>query len=108
MPLPALFYIEGSVWIRDSLKGASNKALFVMSVDSIDQVGNYWYGFRVNDVPENAVGVWRNCKFSLTLPELKVPGKTFKLYIWDSGKKPFLIDDFKVAFYTRKKTLNKK
>jgi hypothetical protein len=100
---PALFYIEGSVWIRDSLKGSSNKAFFVFSMDSIDQQGNYWYGFPVNDVPDNPSGVWRKCKFSLTLPEFRVSGKILKIYVWNDGKKPFMIDDFSIALFTKKK-----
>ena len=104
-PCPALFYVEGSVWIRDSIRGASDKALFVISVDSIDQAGNYWYGFPVNDVPDNPVGKWRNCRFSLTLPEFRIPGKILKIYIWNSGKKPVMLDDFSVVFFTEKKRL---
>jgi hypothetical protein len=100
---PAIFYIEGSVWLRDSLKGSSNKAFFVFSMDSIDQQGNYWYGFPVNDVPDNPEGVWRKCKFSLTLPEFRVPGKILKIYVWNNGKKPIMIDDFSVAFFKKNK-----
>jgi hypothetical protein len=100
---PAVFYVKGSVWIRDSIKGSSDKALFVLSMDSIDQHGNYWYGFPVNDVPDNPVGVWRNCRFSMTLPEFRIPGKVLKIYVWNSGKKPVMIDDFSVAFFTEKK-----
>jgi hypothetical protein len=100
--LPALFYIEANVWIRDSVKGASNKAFFVISMDSIDVAGNYWYGFRVNDIPDNPPGVWRHCRFALTLPKFRVPYKTLKIYIWDSGKKPFMIDDFSIEFFREK------
>jgi len=105
---PAVFYVEGNVWIRDSVKGSSNNAFFVLSMDQYDQKGNYWYGFPVNDVPENPAGIWRNCRFSLTLPEFRVPGKTLKIYIWNNGKKPFMIDDFYVAFYTKKKNIEGK
>jgi uncharacterized membrane protein YphA (DoxX/SURF4 family) len=102
---PALFYVEGSVWVRDSIKGASDKAYIVFSMDSIDQQGNYWYGFPVNDVPDNPAGVWRKCRFSLTLPEFRVPGKVLKIYIWNNGKKPLMIDDFSVTFFTEKKKM---
>jgi hypothetical protein len=102
-PYPAKFYVQGSVWIRDSLKGSADKAMVVLSMDSIDRQGNYWYGFPVNDVPDNPAGVWRNCRFSLTLPEFRIPGRILKIYIWDSEKKPVMIDDFSVAFFTEKK-----
>ena len=100
---PATFYMKGSIWVRDSVQGASNKAFVVVSMDSIDQVGNYWYGFPLNDVPKNPAGTWRNCRFSLTLPEFKIPGRLLKVYVWNSGKKPFIVDDFSLVFYTEKK-----
>jgi hypothetical protein len=102
-PLPVTFYLKGSVWIRDSLKGSSNKAMFVMSMDNYDKLGNYWFGFPVNDIPDNPAGVWRNCRFSLTLPEFRTPGKIVKVYIWNKGKKPIMIEDFSIRFYTEKK-----
>ena len=107
-PYPAVFYLEGSVWIRDSLRGASDKAFFVVSMDSIDQSGNFWYGFPVNDVPDNPAGVWRNCRFSLTLPEFRIPGKVLKIYIWNSGRKTVLLDDFSLMFFTEKKKMEVK
>jgi hypothetical protein len=106
-PYPAIFYIKGSVWIYDSLKGSSNRAYFVFSMDSLDQIGNYYYNFPVNDIPDNPDKVWRECKFSLTLPEFRTPGRLLKIYIWNSGKKPFMIDDFSVAFYGEKKKREK-
>jgi hypothetical protein len=100
---PATFYVKGSIWVRDSLPGASNKAFVVVSMDSIDQAGNYWYGFPLNDIPQNPAGIWRNCRFSLTLPEFRTPGRLLKIYIWNSGKMPFSVDDFSLVFYPEKK-----
>jgi len=102
-PCPALFYVEGSIWIRDSIKGASNKAFLVFSMDSIDQNGNYWFGFPVKDVPDSLTGVWQKCSFSLTLPEFRTPGKILKVYIWNKGKKLVMFDDFSVEFFTEKR-----
>jgi hypothetical protein len=105
---PATFYVKGSIWVRDSLPGASNKAFVVVSMDSIDQAGNYWYGFPLNDIPQNPVGTWRNCSFSLTLPEFRTSGRLLKIYVWNSGKKPFKVDDFSLIFYTEKKKTTRK
>jgi uncharacterized membrane protein YphA (DoxX/SURF4 family) len=102
-PYPALFYIRGSIWIYDSIKGASNNAFLVFSMDSIDQEGNYWYGFPVKDIPDSLAGVWRNCSFSLTLPEFRIPGKILKIYLWNKGKKLVMFDDFSVEFFTEKR-----
>ncbi len=102
-PLPVVFYVEGSVWVRDSIKGSSDKAFFVFSMDSINQQVNYWYGFPINDIPDNPARVWRKCRFSLTLPEFKVPGKVLKIYVWNNGKKLVMIDDFSIMLFKQKK-----
>lgn len=106
-PCPALFYLQGSFWVRDSIKGASSKAFIVISMDTLDNKGRFWYGFHVNDIPDNPAGVWRKCSFSLTLPELKIPGKILKIYIWNNGKKTIMLDDFTLIFYTERKDKTK-
>ena len=85
------------VW--DSLKGASNGALVVLSMDSINPGENYWQGFRLNDVPFQGFKTWHKCTFSLMLPEIKNPERILKIYVWNTKKKPMLVDDFKVGFY---------
>ncbi len=97
--LPSRFFIEGELMVWDSMMGASNQALVVLSMDSISRYENYWQGFRLNDTPLNDMKSWRKCRFSLTLPEIENPGGVLKIYIWNTGKKPFLLDDFILHFY---------
>jgi hypothetical protein len=95
--------VEGSFWIRDSLPGASNKAKVILSMDSISPHGFYYYAFPVNPIPVTTRGIWRNCRFSMTLPEFQIPGHLLKIYIWQTGNKPVLIDDFSLVFFTEQK-----
>ena len=96
--IPATYYIEGSLSVYDSLPGASNKANLVFSMDSINLRETYWQGFRLNDIPVNPARIWRTCRFSLTLPRILNPDGILKIYIWNFGKKPFMIDDFRLTF----------
>ena len=97
--LPSAFFVEGEVMVWDSLKGASNNALVVLSMDSISPGENWWQGFRLNDVPVTSMKQWRRCNFSLMTPEISNARGILKIYIWNTGKKPMLIDDFVVRFY---------
>ncbi|MFZ4521537.1 MAG: hypothetical protein ACOYNC_07520 [Bacteroidales bacterium] len=97
--MPATCFVTGEVMVWDSLAGASNGALVVLSMDSINPGENYWLGFRLNDVPMQSVKTWRKCTFSLMLPEMSNPERTLKIYIWNTKKKPMLVDDFRVRFY---------
>ena len=96
---PARFYLTGEVMVWDSIVGASNGALVVLSMDSIRHGENWWQGFRLNDIPVNSSKTWRKCTFSLMLPEISNPAGILKVYIWNTQKKPMLVDDFRVRVY---------
>lgn len=100
--IPARYYIEASLMVYDSIPGASNKANLVFSMDSINFRENYWYGVHLNDIPENPPGVWRRCNFSLTLPIILNPEGILKIYVWNTEKKLFMIDDFRLTFFIDK------
>jgi hypothetical protein len=100
--LPDTFHVKGEIMIRDSVPGASNGALVVLSMDSIQRGENYWRGFPVNDIPVTSSKTWRKITFSLMLPEIANPGGILKVYIWNTGKKPMLVDDFEVRVYGKK------
>jgi hypothetical protein len=99
--LPAELHVTGEIMVWDSLPGASNDALVVLSMDSIQPGENYWRGFRLNDVPVKTSKSWRKCRFSLMLPEISNPDRILKVYIWNTGRKPMLVDDFTVRFFGR-------
>ncbi len=99
--IPVSFYIEGELMIKDSLTGASDGALVVLSMDSINGGENWWQGFRLNDVPKKSVTKWSKRKFSLMTPVISNPRGILKVYIWNTGKIPLLIDDFSLKIFSR-------
>ncbi len=103
--VPASWYVEGELMVWDSVKGASNTAMIVLSMDSIIPGENWWQGFHLNDVPVQCIKQWRKVSFSLMTPEITNPDGILKIYIWTTGKKPLLIDDFRINIYgTSEKT----
>jgi hypothetical protein len=100
--IPATYYIEASMMVFDSIPGASNNAILVFSMDSINFRENYWQGIHLNDIPLNPSRTWRKCKFSWTLPRILNPKGIIKIYVWNTGKKVFMIDDFQLTFYIDK------
>jgi hypothetical protein len=97
--LPAACFVSGELMVWDSLPGASNGALVVLSMDSIHPGENWWHGFRLNDIPLQTSKTWRKCTFSLMLPVISNPAGILKVYVWNTQKKPMLVDDFRVRFY---------
>ncbi|MGE5425192.1 MAG: hypothetical protein ACM3N9_07495 [Syntrophothermus sp.] len=92
-------FVEGEVMVWDSLQGATNGALMVLSMENVHPGENWWDGFKLNDVPYSGIRNWRKCSFSLMLPDIVNPDGILKIYIWNNHKKPMLIDDFRIRFY---------
>jgi hypothetical protein len=98
-PVPATYYVVASLMVYDTIPGASNGANIVFSMDSINLRDNYYQRYHLNDIPDNPFRTWRRCAFSLTLPRIVNPDGILKIYVWNTGRKVFLIDDFRIDFY---------
>jgi hypothetical protein len=98
-PLATSYFIRGEVRVRDSIPGASNSVLVVLSMDSINPGENWWQGFRLNDIPEENVRQWSLRRFSLMTPAINNHHGILKVYLWNTGKKPMLLDDFSIRIY---------
>jgi len=98
-PAGGKIFCTVTIMVNDSLAGASNGAFFVTSIDHIDKNFNYWYGFKLNDIPQSGTGIWRSCTFAWNLPEIKNPAAMIKMYVWNPFRKPFMIDDFRIELF---------
>ena len=96
---PEQLFCKVSLLVRDSIRGASNNAYFVVSIDSFDNQYNYWSGWRLNDIPQKNTGNWRFCAYQFNLPEITNPKAKIKMYVWNPRRKPFLVDDLRFDFY---------
>lgn len=101
-PVPGSWFIRGSVKVRDSLPGASDRAFVVLSMDSVNAAENWWQGFRLNDYPQQYVSAWSLRTFSLMTPVIGNPSGVLKVYIWNTSKKPLLVDDFRIEIFGKK------
>ena len=98
-PVPGSWFIRGSVRVRDSVPGASDRAFLVLSMDSVSSGENWWQGFRLNDFPQENARAWNLRTFSLMTPIIGNPRGILKVYIWNTGKEPLLIDDFRIEIF---------
>ncbi len=97
--VPSKPYCRVSIMIFDSTIGASNEGYFVASIDSFDHRHNFWYGFRLNDIPRYIQGKWQRETYGFNLPEITNPAAKIKMYVWDPRRKTFYIDDLQIEFY---------
>jgi len=96
---PRRYYTSVSLSLMDSIAGATDEAFFIVQILQYDFVHDYYYSFRVNDLPGPLPGVWRQCNYSFNLPEMTNPSAILKLYIWNKGKGVFYLEDMKIKFF---------
>ena len=98
---PSPLYCELSLRLYDSLPAASNQAMLVINIDSINRSYNFYTAFRLNDIPSTGSGSWRYMHYSINLPKIINPKAILKLYLWNPGKGTFLVDDVEINIYGR-------
>jgi hypothetical protein len=97
---PSAVFIECEAMVRDSLPGASNSALMVFSIDSVQGRELWWQPFKLNDFPRHYRRQWERVRLSLMTPVIANQKATLRVYIWQTGKKGLLIDDMSVKIFT--------
>lgn len=97
--IPGRYYLEGSFFIRDLTRGASNSIMFVISIAGMDSVRNYWYGFNINDIPYYDTVSWRAMHFSFNTPVIASRNAYIKTYLWNPSKKRLKVAYFSLVFY---------
>jgi hypothetical protein len=97
--IPGRYWLSGSFYVRDLSMGASNEIWFVLSIFKADSVRDYWYGFRINDIPVNDTLSYRPIHFAFNSPVITNPGAFIKTYLWNPQKKMLKVVDFSLDFY---------
>ncbi|MCX6282485.1 MAG: hypothetical protein NTU51_11045 [Bacteroidetes bacterium] len=97
--VPSPLYCEIGLKLYDSIPEASNQAMFVVAIDSINRSYNYYNAFRLNEIPLSEPGTWRPVNYSFNLPRITNPNALLKLYLWNPGKGTFMADDMEIRVY---------
>ncbi len=101
----SMFYNSRKIFVEASLKrleledNSSSEALFVIDIRNDNNESQYYYRFRLNDVPNQNRNTWRTYNYSFEIPGLKSPDERIAIYIWNLKYQDFIIDDFQLNFY---------
>jgi hypothetical protein len=87
--------IDVSVWIYyTQLKISSS---IVISIDSIGK-NIFWKGIPLNDTIKTA-NQWQEVKATFEIPKKVMPTDNVKIYVWNTDKRTFYMDDLKLLFH---------
>lgn len=92
-------FCKVTLMLNDSSPGASNRAFFVISIDSVDKGYNYWNGLKINGISRQDTGQWRKCMYQWNLPVIKNPKAVVKMYVWNPRRQTFAIDNMRIELY---------
>ncbi len=98
---PSWLFCRINLMIRDSIPGASNKAMIVVSIENHSASYNYYVAFRLNDIPQSSSGIWRPLNFSVCIPRVNNPAAKLKIYLWNPCKGSFMMDDMGISIFGR-------
>ena len=98
---PSPLYCDVSMKVYDSIPAASNQAMLVFAVDSLNRSYNYYNAVRLNDIPLSGCGSWRSIHYSLNLPKIINPKAILKIYLWNPAKGIFMVDDVEIRIFGR-------
>jgi len=98
---PSPVYCDIGLGVYDSIPAATNQAMLVVTIDSLNLSYNYYNAFRLNDIPYFGSGSRRSLHFSLNLPRITNPRALLKIYLWNPGKGIFMVSDMDIKLYGR-------
>jgi len=84
---------EISAWIN--LSSANSAGSLVLAIDSAN-TGLFWKGIASKDFTTTP-GKWTEMKGSILIPSTVSRNGELKVYFWNSGKDPILVDDIDVS-----------
>jgi hypothetical protein len=84
---------EISVWVN--LSSANSTGSLVLAIDSAG-TGLFWKGIPTKDFTTTP-DKWTEMKGSILIPETVSRNGELKVYFWNSGKDPILVDDIDVS-----------
>lgn len=101
----SLFYYSRKIFVEATLRrlelenNSSSKALFVIEVRNNKNESQYYYTFRINDIPDQNSCAWKTYDYSFEIPKLKSFDDKILIYLWNIERQNFLVDDFQLNFY---------
>jgi hypothetical protein len=97
--IPGRYFVKGDFYVRDLDRGASNTIYFVITIEEVDSVRNFWYGFRINDLPWYDTVSWRPVHFTLNTPVISYRDAYIKTFLWNPSGQRLKVAYFSLMFY---------
>lgn len=103
--IPAISFNSNKLYVKVSLKRkeaklkASEASLVALSVESPAHESKNFEAFKLNDAPPEDCCEWQQFDYAITLNGQFAPEDSLTVFLWNKGRQPFDIDDFKVEVY---------
>jgi len=92
-------FIKVNLKKYDLEKDASLKARLVVEIKFKNGRSYFYKTFRLSDLPQENYKEWEDFEISFQLPKILTPDDIITLFIWNTDKKMFYVDDMKVGFF---------
>jgi hypothetical protein len=105
IPIDSLFITSRSLYAEvniDRLEKVENNlksALFVIHLSDTNNVTTYYYCFKIDDYPTFDTNIWNTFHYNIEIPRIISQNGSFRMYIWNKEKTPFLIDNIEINVF---------
>lgn len=92
-------YVKVSLRRKEAQLNASAASLVALSVESPAHESKHFEAFKLNDAPPVNCCEWEQFDYAITLNGQFAPEDSLTVFLWNKGRQPFYVDDFKVEVY---------
>lgn len=92
-------YVTASVMYREKSPNAVSDALLVYAVTNRQNNLVFYKTFKIKQMPDNEVDVWRKADFGFKVPAWDDQVQQVKIYVWQQKEDVFELDDFNIKCF---------
>lgn len=96
-------YVTVRLMYRELEINSALEALLVYAATGKDNELSFYKTFRLKQMPDNIINDWRHATFGFVAPAWDTDLLQIKVYVWNTQKTQFQIDDFEVNKQTTQK-----
>jgi hypothetical protein len=92
-------YVKAQLKRKELELNSSADALIVFKIESPEKEIRSQQVYKLNDVPSENCCDWQTWEYNVTMDGKIKANDVLSVYVWNTKKKPFLIDDLKIEVY---------
>jgi len=92
-------YVKLEAEVFEPYANVARNAMFVMDIQNAEGKSIFYKTAKLKKMPDEINSQWRKFSTGFKLPAITREHYSLKIYIWNTDKQHFMIDDFRIRFF---------